>query len=94
MSNKTYVGDTGTVITLDCGADITAAMSRKIKVRKPDMTSVEWTAVASGNNAIAFTSQAGTFDQAGDWSLQALVEMPSGKWLGSTALLTVYRPFD
>lgn len=93
MTTKTYVGDTGTVITLDCGQDISAASAREIEVRKPDGTTTSWAAVASGADSIAFTSLAGTFDMPGRWKLQARVTLAAGEWLGETAVLDVYSPF-
>ena len=93
MTQKVYVGDIGTVIVLDCGQDISAATVREIAVRKPDASLVTWTAVASGPNALAFTTVSGTLDRAGRWLLQAKVTLPSGSWLGETAELTVYAPF-
>jgi hypothetical protein len=91
--SKTYVGDTGTLITLDCGVDVSAATGRSILARKPDGTQVTWTAQASGTNSIAFATLVGSLDQAGKWRLQAQVVMPSGTWKGETAVLTVYPPF-
>lgn len=90
---KVYIGDAGTVITLDCGTDISAATAREIEVRKPDGSTATWAAVASGSNAIAYTTLAGTFDMAGRWRLQAHVTLASGEWLGETAVLDVYTPF-
>ena len=93
MTTKLYVGDTGTVITLDCGQDISAATVRLIEVRKPDGTTVSWSASASGAASLAYTSLAGTFDQAGEWALQAHVTMPSGEWRGATARVDVFARF-
>lgn len=90
---KSYVGDTGTVITLDCGQDISAATARSIEARKPDGTTASWAASASGTDAIAFTTLADTLDMAGTWRLQAHVELPSGAWRGETAMLQVYPAF-
>ena len=73
---KLYVGDTGTVITLDCGQDISAATARTIEVRKPDGSTTSWSASASGTNSIVFTTLAGSLDQAGSWKLQARVTLP------------------
>lgn len=92
--SKVYTGDTGTVITLDCGQDISAASARSIEVRKPDGAAATWSAVASGSNSIAFTTLAGTLDMPGRWRLQARVTLPSGVWLGETAALDVYSPFQ
>lgn len=93
MTTKVYVGDTGTVITLDCGADISAASARSIAVRKPDDTTTSWAAVASGTDSIAYTTLADTLDQNGVWKLQAVVTLPTGVWRGETALLHVYANF-
>ena len=90
---KAYVGDTGTVIVLDCGQDISAASARSIEVRKPDGTTTSWTASASGTTAIQFTTIAGTLDMPGRWKLQARVTLPSGQWRGETAPLDVYSAF-
>jgi hypothetical protein len=92
-TQKLYTGDTGTVITLECGQDISAATVRNIQVRKPDGTTVTWSAVASGTTAVAFTTLAGSLDMPGRWRLQAHVTLPSGQWRGETAAVDVYSPF-
>ena len=91
--SKVYTGDTGTVISLDCGADISAATDRKILARKPSGTEVEWAASASGTDGVQYTTQADTFDQAGTWMLQAKVTTATGTWRGETATLQVYAPW-
>lgn len=93
MTTKVYVGDTGTVITLDCGADISAATARSIAVRKPDGTPTSWSASASGTNSIQFTTLAGSLDQNGIWRLQAVVSIGGGTWRGETVELQVYAAF-
>jgi hypothetical protein len=92
-TQKTYVGDAGTAIVLDCGQDISAATARSIEARKPDGTTASWPAYASGTTAIRFDTLAGTLDQAGRWRLQAKVAMPSGEWRGETVELAVYAEF-
>ncbi|HQR20743.1 MAG TPA: hypothetical protein PKV98_07745 [Burkholderiaceae bacterium] len=94
MATKVYTGDTGTVITLDCGQDISAATARAILVRKPDGTTTSWTASASGTDAIAYTTLAGTLDQDGIWKLQSYITLPSGARKGETANLAVYSAFQ
>ncbi len=91
--SKVYTGDTGTVIVLDCGQNISTATARSIAVRKPDGSSTSWAAVGEGTDSIKHTSLAGTFDQAGDYQLQAVVTLPSGTWRGETVALHVYSPF-
>lgn len=94
MTQKIYTGDTGTVITLDAGQNITAATALAIEVRKPNGAVATWTATASGTDSLTYTSLADTFDQAGTWHLQAAVTLPSGEWLGATVQVQVYWPFE
>lgn len=91
---KVYTGDIGTLIVLDCGQNISAATARSILVRLPDGSEVTWAAVANGTDAVAYTSEAGTFTQPGQHKLQARVTLPSGTWRGATATLDVYLPFS
>lgn len=93
MTQKIYVGDTGTAIILDCGQDISAATSVSIEVRKPNGALVSWPAQASGVTAVRFDTLAGTLDRDGDWLLQSRVVMPTGAWRGATAVLTVSANF-
>ena len=89
--SKTYVGDTGTVITLDCGTSVATATVRKINYTKPSGVTGSWTAAASGTDAIAYTTTtAADLDLAGIWKLQAEITTSGGKWLGEMVELTVY----
>lgn len=88
--NKVYVGDTGTVIVLDCGQNVLAAVTRSIDVRRPDGSSTSWYAIPNGTNAIQATLGPGELTMPGAWRLQANVEMPSGSWRGATTVLRVY----
>ena len=94
MATKIYVGDVGTVITLDCGQNISAATARAILVRKPDGTATSWAASASGTNSISYQSLAGTFDQSGVWKLQSYVTLPTGARKGETVNLPIYESFQ
>lgn len=89
---KTVVmGDIGTEFTLDCGVDISTATVRKIIVLKPDGTTVEWPAVASGANEIMYTTIAGDLVVSGVHYLQAQIEMPGWSGSGETASFEVKR---
>ncbi len=94
MMTKVYVGDVGTVITLDCGQNISAATARVIAARKPSGALVSWTASASGTDSITFTTVSGTFDEDGVWKLQAVITLPSGVRRGETANLPVHAHFN
>ena len=91
---KSYVGDVGLDIYLDCGQVITGATGTVIKVEKPDETTDEWAATIFGTNYLKYTVQSGDFDQAGDFRLQ--VYMTLGSWVGRgvTAVYTVYPVFS
>ena len=91
--SKVYTGDTGTVIVLDCGQDISAATGRTIEVRKPSGATASWSAVAEGTTGIKFTTMADSLDQSGDWRLQARVVTLSGAWRGEAVTLTVHPNF-
>jgi hypothetical protein len=91
--SKVYVGDTGTVIVLDCGQNVSAASARAIAARKPDGTVASWSAVAEGANSIKYTTEVTTLDQAGTWQLQAVVTLAAGTWRGESVALQVYPAF-
>lgn len=93
MTQKVYVGDTGTAIILECGQDISAATALSIEVRKPDGTLTSWAATLSGTTAIRYTTLSNTLDQSGVWKLQAKVTLPTGQWRGATANLQVFADF-
>ena len=93
MTSKTYVGDTGTRITMAAGTDISTASALEILARKPDGSTVTWTATLSGADALYFDTLADTLDQAGNWKLQARVAIGTGEWRGESVLLSVYAPF-
>ena len=90
---KIYLGDRGTLFTVDVGCDITAATALSLEVRKPDGTKVSWTGSISGTNAIQYTIQNGNLDQAGTWRLQAKVTIGTDVWLGETTSFEVFQAF-
>ena len=93
-TEKIYVGDIGTAISLDCKQDVTAATVRSIEAKRPDESTVSWTAIADGTARIRFVTLAGSLDMPGKWKLQAKVTLPSGTWRGRTVSMTVYNPFE
>ena len=88
---KVFTGDEGTVIILDCGADVSSATVRKIKVRKPSGVQIEWAAQAEGTNAIKYVVQAGDVVLPGSWWVQAYIEMPGWKGRGEWSELLVEK---
>lgn len=93
MANKVYVGDIGTLVKVDCGQDISDSTVFKILVKKPDKTEHEWDGVLGGTDYIEYNSQAGDFDQAGTYQIQAYIDTPTWQGKGETAKFTVYKKF-
>lgn len=87
-----FAGDIGTKIILDCEDDVSLSSVRKILVRKPTGTKVEWVAALEGTNSIQYTTLAGDLDEVGRWRLQAYIEMPAWKGSGEVAMLVINRP--
>lgn len=91
--SKYYVGDLGTKIVVDACVDITAATTRELHVQKPDGTLVTWVGALEGTTSIAYFVQAGDWDQAGDYRVQAYVEMAGWQGHGDTARFRVSARF-
>lgn len=94
MSNKSYIGDIGTEIIVDCGSVITGATNLKLEIRKPDGTLVEWIPTIHLTNYLKYTVVTGDFDQAGTYLLQSSLSINGWSGLGETALFVVYNPFE
>ena len=92
---KVYVGDVGTRIMLDCGADISDAEVSRIYYLKPDLISKGyWDATLAPGNVrqLYYDTEADDVDSAGRWTLQAYVEIGTSKWWGENCRLMVYSP--
>lgn len=88
-SEYMFVGDIGTEISLDCGMDISAATVRRIIVKKPNDDVVSWDAVLDGESSIKYIAQPGDIDMAGEWQIQAYIEMPGWNGRGEIVYLDV-----
>lgn len=91
--SKTYIYDTGTFVTLDCGSTITASTVHLINVQKPDATSTTWAASVSSSQYLTYTVSTADLTTAGRYMLQAYIELGTSKWRGETAELWVYDVF-
>lgn len=89
MTNKYYVGDVGTDIIVDCGSTITGATDLKLKVKKPDGSTVEWTAAIDGTDNLKYTTIAGDFNLAGTYFLQSSLTLGGWSGLGEVAQFVV-----
>lgn len=93
-SSSYYVGDEGTVISVDTCNSIEAATVVELKVRKPDGTDVDWTGTRYGTHTIRYTSQSGDFDQAGEYRLQAYIVSPDWTGRGDVTTFKIKAAFE
>jgi len=84
-----YVGDIGTAIITDVCSDITTSTVAALDVTKPDGTQVRWMGSVYDTTKIRYYVNANDFDQAGEYRLQAYVEMPGWIGHGNTTTFTV-----
>ena len=93
--SKLYQDDVGTVFQVAVGANVSAASTTDLKVRKPDGTRVTWTGAVNGvtNTQIDYTIVTDDLDQSGEYKLQSYVVTASWTGLGETTDFTVHRAF-
>lgn len=94
MSDKVYVGDIGTDIIVNCGSDISDATDRKLMVKKPDGSIVEWDADIYQSNYLKYTIVDGDFNLQGVYKLQASLTLSGWSGRGETVNFTVYPVYD
>ncbi len=94
-SNKVFVGDVGTIIYVNVREDISAASIMQLKVFKPvSGREVIWDGVLEGTTKIKYIVQEGDFNEAGEYKVQAYVELPAWRGRGETATFRVYDKFE
>ena len=93
MADKIYVGDIGTVIDVDCNETITGATGQKLIVKKPNGTTVEWTATIQGTDTLRHITIANDLDVAGEYLIQPYLTLSGWTGRGKTARFKVYEKF-
>jgi hypothetical protein len=96
-----HVGDVGTVfeVTVKEGStvvDISTATVKSFVCRKPSGAVVTWTAEFATNGTdgkLRYTTAEDDLDRAGDWRMQAYIEMPTGAWHSDEATFKVAANF-
>jgi hypothetical protein len=95
-----HLGDIGTAFRIsltDCDVpvDLTGATNLHITFKKPDKTSNMKTASIYGdplNGVIQYiTVDENDLDQLGTWEIQAVVELPTGRWSSNIDKFRVYE---
>ena len=85
---KTFIGDQ-IAILLDTGIDLSGA-TLKIKYRKPDGSSGEWTAtIGDSTNIMKYETRESDLDVKGLWRIQAYAEFGTQGCHGAFAYLYV-----
>lgn len=93
MAKKVFTTDVGTLIKLNTGWDISAATAYKIVAKLGAAAAVDLTATIVETTKLQHQKAADTLDSAGDWELQAHVELGAGDiYRGDIVELTVYAP--
>jgi hypothetical protein len=93
MTGKHYVGEIGTEILLDTKVDITTATNTKIKCKKPDATTVDWTATIKETTKLSYIIVSGDFNQTGLYMVQASLTLGGWTGLGETATFMVLSTY-
>ena len=94
MAYKHFVDEVGTVITVDCGCDITGATGTALKVKKPDGTEVSWTATIYDSNYLRYTTVSGDLDQVGVYYVQSYLTIGGWTGRGETAEFIIYDKYE
>lgn len=87
---KIFVGDIGTILTVDAqDADAAAinltGMTLSLDVWKPGaLTSVSWAGTMSGTTKIAYTTVSGDWNLAGEYRIQSKVVDGTKVWRGAS----------
>jgi len=102
-----YKGDQGFKLRVETNVDLTNATNMSLAVKKPDGTVVQWISNAppeaglNGNSIMVYISGPNDFDVAGDYLIQALIELPPPAQnqppaiiRGTTAVITVKDHFE
>lgn len=91
--SRHYIGEIGTVITVDCGEDISAATNTKFKVKKPDGTEIEWSASIYNTNYLQYTTINSDLNQYGEYIIQSSLTISGWTGLGDADSFIIYNEY-
>lgn len=89
--SSVFMGDVGTIISINCGLAVNTASVMEILVKRPDLSTAVWSAIPDGAQSIKHVIQAGELNMPGVWQLQPRIVMPTWKGRGSWVELRVER---
>jgi len=87
--SDSYIGDYGTQIIVDTGASLAAATVKKLKIKKPDGTTVTKNADVTDLTKLLYSAGASDLDLVGIYIVQAYIEFSDWKGHGAPAYFTV-----
>ena len=93
MAEKIYKGDIGTIVLVDCGSDVSDAITQGLIIKKPDGKIAIWESEVYQNNYLKYVIEEDDFDQSGEYEGNAFVTLPTWSGRGHTFNFTVYDPF-
>jgi hypothetical protein len=92
LNEKHYVGETGTVIYINCGVDVSAATDISVIITRPDGTDIQRSATVEefegSDHYVKFIIEEGDFNQGGTYPGDPLgdyvgqVKLTLGGWTG------------
>jgi len=85
---RIFVGDTGTLISVDTLSDLTGATTALIKYIKPSGSRGSWGGTLNGTR-IEYRTQTGDLDEIGDYKIYVYVELPDWSGHGEVDIMTV-----
>ena len=90
---KIYAGDIGTCIDVDCGENLSTAITHKLFVRNPQKEIVEWTTAIEQTTKLRHIIVAGDLANVGIYSIQPYIEFSGWKGRGDTVFLNIFAHF-
>lgn len=89
--SRVHATDVGTLIKLNTGISLSDVSNQKIIARKPTGGLVDLAATVVETTKLQHTKTASTLNEAGEWELQAYVELPGPQKLrGTVVRLYIY----
>jgi hypothetical protein len=97
--SKYYAGDVGTEIEVEVGSDISTATETTLYVKKPSGKEVVWTATkgaagVSGITTVHYVVQTDDWNEAGWYTLQVYINMPSWRGKGDTVKFRIFSDYQ
>jgi hypothetical protein len=91
--SKIYAFQSNAPINIDTGISLATATATKILFKRPDGSSGEWDAVATGST-LTYDPTDTDLNQWGDWQFQAYCEIDGEAAYGEVIKQVIYQPLN